>query len=150
MDLEKTILSIFGVLGLIFVLIIIYYFAARWIDQINTTDKQKIAWPPASYMEASGAQCPDYWVNAGSVGGNKHRCVNKFNLPVIKREQSRCKNVKCKDEGNSKDFTTIKRWPVNNRNEIKDRCLWRDCCVSDKKNKSAAASWIGIDGVCNS
>jgi hypothetical protein len=149
MDTERLILTILGFFGLIFILVIIYYFLARWMEQPSTKDKQ-VAWPPASYMEATGAQCPDYWNNAGNVGEGEHRCVNKFNLPVIKVDSKRCKNVDCLDDGNSKNFKTIAKWPVKNRNEIKDRCLWRDCCVTDKLNKNVPASWIGIDSVCNS
>lgn len=149
MDLEKLILTILGFFGLIFIFIITYYLIRRWMEQ-SSNNKQNVSWPPPSYMETSGAQCPDYWVNTGSVGRGYHKCENKFNLPVIKRDLKRCENVDCTDDGNSKNFRTITSWPVKNRDEIKDRCLWRDCCVSDPHNKSVAAAWIGVDSVCNS
>lgn len=151
MDIEKLILSILGFFGLIFIFVIIYYFIRRWMDQSNSNNTTT-TWPPPSFMKTSGAQCPDYWINTGNSGG-MNTCENRFNLPVIKRENlTRCANVNCFDENsnNAKSFNTITNWPVKDRNEIADRCLWRDCCVSDKYNKSIASSWIGVDTVCNS
>lgn len=148
MNIGKLILTILGILILGLML---YYIIINLIAK-NIKNNTKLMWPPSRYMEMNGAQCPDYWVNTSSNIPGEHKCVNKFNIPVIPRtELPRCANVNCFDENssNTKSFNTINRWPVKDKNELTERCLWRDCCVSDKLHKNIPASWVGIDEACN-
>ncbi len=146
MDVNKIIYTVLGIIGLLFILMVVYYFISRWTDQTRRGPSGGKVWPPASYMEQVGLNCPDYWISAGSSGGY-HKCVNKFHLPVRKSHSSMCKNFKCFDDGSdtSRSFKTINRWPVRNRNTIKERCKWRDCCGSDK---NIPASWVGLEQTC--
>jgi len=147
MDVERIVLYILAIIAIIFILFFIYYFIRRWLDEKHKK-QQQTPWPPASYMEVSGAQCPDYWVNSGSVGGGMHKCVNKFHIPVVKSESALCDNVKCFDDGsnNSKTFRTIRNWDnVTRRRQIRNRCRWRDCCQA---KRNVPSSWVGITQTC--
>jgi len=101
----------------------------------------QMVWPPKSFMQTIGVQCPDYWVLSDG------RCVNKFNVPVVKSTSSMCANVNCFDENsnNTKTFSKVDWADVKGRDTILDRCQWRDCC---KTTKNIPYSWVGIDDVC--
>lgn len=150
MDIERIVLIILAIVGIIVLFMVTYYFIMRYIENRKRKSTQP-TYPPASWMEASGGQCPDYWVNEGSVGSGRHKCVNKFKIPVVPSESSLCENVKCYDDGNEKDmgtyrtFKTITNWPVKNRKDIRDRCRWRDCCQA---RPNIPSSWIGISDTC--
>lgn len=143
-DTERIILTVLAIVGLVFVGFIIYYFIRRWLEHEKTTGQQ---FPPPSLMEMSEAQCPDYWINSTGLNSSSHKCVNKFDIPVNKSSSGRCANVSCTDpDGKSKMFSTLKVWGDNeNRDKIRERCLWRDCCGPQE---NIPASWVGIAGTC--
>lgn len=145
MKIEKILLTGLAIVGIIFILYLVYYFVTRWLETRHEAAVQ-MEWPPSSIMEMSAAQCPDYWINENGVDGQKHTCVNKFNLPVNKSTSSRCANVDCTNpDGKGKTFSTLKEWPVKSREDIAGRCLWRDCCGPQE---NIPASWVGISGTC--
>lgn len=144
MDTEKIVFYVLIALGLLFTVFIFYYLIRRWLEEDK--DDSKKEWPPSAIMEMSEAQCPDYWINSTGLNQSKHKCMNKFNLPMHHSKSSRCGNVKCTDpDGNSKTFSTLKVWGNESRDKIKERCLWRDCCGPQE---NIPASWVGISNAC--
>lgn len=144
MSVTQILLFIFTMVGIIFLLAIVWYFLTRFWQTERKKARQQ-DWPPENYMKTVGAQCPDYWVYEGRSGNNVI-CRNKFNLPVKQDTTSTCADVKCYDENDTKQFANINRWPLSPNNwRIKQRCKWRNCC---NFGNNVPASWVGIDQYC--
>ena len=138
MDANKILISVFGIIGVLFLIIILYYLYRRAYNKHKTLD-----FPPNDYMKYVGAQCPDYWELVGREGNNVI-CQNKFNIPLKSNNTEKCKFVPC--DRNPMSFMAINNWPLNKNNaRIRQRCLWRECCTT---NGSTPASWIGLEGSC--
>jgi hypothetical protein len=145
MDAEKIIITFFGVVGFIFLIILAYYLITKWMNKEDSDKKQK-TWPPSAYVLAN--QCPDYWVK-GESNNSTTQCINKFNIPIIKSSSTRCANIQCYDEGsnNTKTFKSLTKWPVKGRKSIEDLCIWKDCCGPNQGGK-IPASWVAISSTC--
>ena len=138
MDIDRLIMIVFAVAGVIFAAVVLWYLFKRVVEA--PSDKKE--WPPSGIMQLE-AQCPSYWTIDG-YQGNQVYCRNKFNLPVQQSMRDECKNVTCPKDRVS--FPRISKWPLNrNDDHIRARCKWRNCCGLDDKTP---APWIGVDGYC--
>jgi len=154
---EELIVSILAVIGIIFLFVVIYYFIARWMEYYQSASRPQRQFPSPEYEKMVGIQCPDYWFKQDNTLNGMNQCVNKYGAPVIPSNNSMCmvkdektgkmEPYKCYDDGsnNTKSFSVLDKWPVDNRKDIKDRCMWRDCCG---RGNNLPASWVGIEKVC--
>ena len=127
------------ILGLIVLLAIIYYFGMKFIGQTKSS-RLGSKFPPASYMNAIGSKCPDYWVYDGNT------CINKFNISVAGGD-------KCYTDAKnkSKSFSPIRNWEsINPRHQnVRERCVWMEKCGPEVENGSEVmASWLGVSDYC--
>ena len=140
MDANQIIITVFGLIGALFVVIILYYLFRRYYESA----RPKQDFPPNNYMRYVGTQCPDYW-DIDKINNQTVLCKNKFNVPVIKNTSPRCEGVPCSSD-TGVPFQAINNYPINKTNSrMRERCLWRECCTSDG---STPAAWIGLEGSC--
>lgn len=130
---------LFAIIGIIFVICLVYYIARKLMS--GDKKKNNVDFPSDDYMKTVGGMCPDYWT-VGKQTKNTHECINKFNIPI--------ENInKCYDGENSNKikFNTVKKWPPKCKTLKGDKgiCKWIDNC-GPKAN--IRASWIGMDKAC--
>ena len=134
----------------------------RWIEKSDANKQAQASnFPPSTFMDTTGAQCPDYWILTNqNTSPNAHQCNNKFKLPIVKSTSNTCKDVKCYDDekAQTKSFPTITTWSaITGRKDITEQCKWRDCCriSTNPANPSPSgspfsiqSSWIGLEDKC--
>jgi len=144
MNILLIILAIFGILALF---LILYYIYLRWYNYKSPSTP----FPPNSYMQTVGAQCPDFWVrNDSPLGPNYNQCkkMEGINFHESKNKSKLCQNIQCTDTGSNdmKTFRAIPDWSsVTGRDSIKDRCQWRECC---QLTPNVPYPWTGVSNVC--
>ena len=151
----SVVINILAGIGIIFILSTLFYYTYKYIKErkIRTIIANKN--PPDSYMQNTGLQCPDYWVNTGVDANGKYICSNSFNIPS--NNSSPCNSTSVLFS----PITEGKTWEYNNPNGLtslsdndkynflKDsgRCDWINNCGP---KSGVQGIWTGVNEICNS
>lgn len=147
------------ILGII-IFIFIVQFINRSIKQKILQNQATLINPPGEYMQTSGIQCPDYWVNSGVDKNGNTICKNSFNVETNQVAECNSSNMK---------FTQIPQgytWQLGNPNGLKSytdmekynflntsksansltRCDWINKCGPNSRTQGI---WQGVNEMCN-
>lgn len=104
--------------------------------------EDEISWPPKSYQDNIGNNCPDYWFK--DKYNNQDACINKFNIPI----NDNCFKQYDPDTGIGGGFTKgdhDKRILISNLTSDEQKCNWvKNCGVKE----GVYGSWTGVDKSC--
>lgn len=153
------IINILAAIGLIALLSYVIYYLYK--NMKARQDKYKISQmnPPGDYMQNTGVQCPDYWVNTGVDQNGNYICKNSFNIRMNNSDA-------CNTTMNFTPVEAGTTWEYGNPNgltSLKDldkynfvntsiapnsisRCSWINTCGP---NSSTQGIWSGISDICN-
>jgi type II secretory pathway pseudopilin PulG len=147
------------ILGII-LLIYISYFLNKVIKQRILQNAATLINPPGDYMQTSGIQCPDYWVNTGVDSNGNFVCKNSFNVQTNPAPQCNSSVM---------TFTPIaegRTWQMGNPNGLSSysdtdkynflttsaapnsitRCDWINKCGPNPRTQGI---WQGVNELCN-
>ena len=112
----SIIVNILAVIGLIIIISYIIYYIYNYIQNKNQKAFVEKINPPPSYMQNTGLKCPDYWVYLGTTPDGKYVCQNKFNIPVVPKNNYSCA------QNNQVSFNVVeakRTWEFGNPNDLK-------------------------------
>lgn len=131
----EVLVGLFVLFGIIFVIMISYYFYRSARQHTNKTPQ----WPPENYMRYVGQMCPDYWVYQGT-DGRQFVCDNKYKIPIRNTKNPVCAS------NTTLQFEPIKDWPPKSGDVgLEQRCNWIKNCGPAA---NVPGSWVGIDKYC--
>lgn len=160
----SVVVNILASIGLIVIIAYIVYYLYNYIQNIQTQQNVAQMNPPGSYMQNSGIQCPDYWVNTGIDNNGNYVCENTFNIQT--NSNSQCNPNKMVFSPVTNGYT----WDYGNPNGLKSltdqdkytfsekitatgvqgsisRCNWINSCGP---STTVQGIWSGINEICNS
>ena len=153
------IINILAAIGLIVILSYVIYYLYKKIKERQ--DKYIVTQinPPGDYMQNTGIQCPDYWVNTGIDQNGNYICKNSFNIPL--NSPTICSSTMnftpvqsgtTWEYGNPNGLTSLSNLDKYNfvttsvaPNSI-SRCSWINSCGP---NQSTQGIWSGVSDICN-
>jgi hypothetical protein len=152
-----TVVNILALVGVLFIVGIIIFYIYKYFKKQNKKDVISQIYPPGEYMQNVGIKCPDYWVYLGTTPDGKYVCQNKFNIPVVPKNNYSC------SQNNQVSFDAIeakRTWEFGNPNDLKtytdkeksaflnnsNRCNWVNNCGSAE---GLSAVWTGVSDICN-
>ena len=147
------------ILGIILFIFIVQFFN-KAIKQRILQNAATLINPPGDYMQTSGIQCPDYWVNAGVDKNGNFICKNSFNVETNKLPECNSSVM---------HFTQIPQgntWQIGNPNGLTSytdtdkynflntsaapnsltRCQWINKCGPNARTQGI---WQGVNELCN-
>ena len=157
MDSTQLIMAIFGALGIIFVILIIYYVLARWY--ISNQISQELAeenYPSRKYNEMVGSVCPDYWEqNQQSSFPGMNVCNKRPEFNIENNNDTSCAGYSCFDNNSTsqKSFPSVTNFPITSRSQVEEQCKWLNCCQIKNPLPSSSTSslkwpWLAIQDKC--
>jgi len=168
MAIVSTIVNILAAVGLIVILSYAVYYMYQYIKKQQNQQITSQIYPPGDYMQSSGIQCPDYWVNTGLDSNGNYICKNSFNIPVNTSTNSLCNTSQMAfNPVNVPGAKTNYTWDYNNPNgntSLSDsekynfltvtannaplsRCDWVNNCGPASNIQGI---WSGVNEICNS
>jgi len=153
------IVNILAAIGLIALLSYIVYYVYKNMKERQTKYTISQLNPPGEYMQNTGIQCPDYWVNTGIDQNGNYICKNSFNIPINNLEL-------CSSTMNFTPVASGTTWEYGNPNGLTSlnnsdkynfvttsivpgsisRCNWINSCGP---NSSTQGIWSGVSDICN-
>ena len=148
-----------GIIGIV-VLIYIIYYIYRIIQQRKIKNIANMINPPGDYMQASGIQCPDYWVNTGIDSKGNIICKNSFNIQSNNGKKCNPSEMKFTQIppkytwqiGNPSGLTSYsdkEKYKFLNESAAPDslsRCAWINNCGPAARTQGI---WQGVNEICN-
>jgi hypothetical protein len=155
----SVIINILAAVGLIVIISYIVYYLYTYFknQQFQATIAEMN--PPPSYMQSTGINCPDYWVNMGSDSNGNIQCKNSFNIPAQSCPSQMSFTPIPKDEtweyGNPNGLTSMTdsdkynflNSSVSSVQGSMSRCAWINQCGPSPTTQGI---WEGVNEICNS
>ena len=151
----SVVINILAIIGTIFILSTLLYYIYKYTKERKIHHIIANKNPPDSYMQNTGLQCPDYWVNTGVDSTGKYICTNSFNIPSNSTSPCNRSSV------SFSPITSGKTWEYNNPNGLTTltdkekydflkntgRCDWVNKCGPKTGTQGI---WTGVNEICNS
>lgn len=88
----SAVINVFASIGLVAILVVIIYYIWKYIDQLSKEKEIAQTRPSATYMQAVGVKCPDYWTYLDTDANGNYVCRDDKELMNKYRKN---KNTKC-------------------------------------------------------
>jgi len=160
----SIVINILAGVGLLVIIAYIIYYLYNYIENYKFQQSVTQLNPPPTYMQNSGLNCPDYWVNTGIDSNGNSICQNSFNV-----SSQNCPSTMYfapipsantwipGNPGNQTTFTDEQQYnflsttvatggSTNNQNAL-SRCAWINQCGP---NQTTQGVWQGVNELCNS
>ena len=128
----NIILWIFAIVGIIAIIyLVIVYITTTYSN--SSTSSSVATYPPTSYMQNGGLDCPDYWIKI-SQDTKETKCKNSYGIPLKKdtcNDTAKFSIINPTSWANTEDKTKVVG--------VSDRCKWLNEC---------GGIWQGIQTYC--
>lgn len=153
------IINICAVVAILIFLYYAYYFIRNYFVRLKNRRIASLTNPPGDYMQNTGIQCPDYWVNTGVDQNGNYICKNSFNIQtnnscnseIIKFPSIQSLPVASTWEyGNPNGLQTLTQdqkyaFLNTNVNNNLSRCDWVQKCGP---GQNIMGTWQGVNEIC--
>jgi hypothetical protein len=125
------IFAIVGIIGIIYLVIV--YITTSYSNSTSSSSSSVLTYPPNSYMQNGGLDCPDYWIKI-SQDNKQIKCKNSYGIPLKKDTCNNTAKFSIIDSttwANTEDKTKVVG--------VNERCTWLNEC---------GGVWQGIQTYC--
>jgi hypothetical protein len=161
----SVVINILALIG--FIIIIVYLVHYLWKYIKYKQDQTAIAQqnPPSNYLQNSGLQCPDYWVNTGIDSNGNYICKNSFNIDSVQPKTGSFVGKCSPAEQKFSPIASGTTWESGNPNNLQSlsdqdkytfltttgkgtisRCDWINNCGPTSNIQGV---WSGVNELCN-
>jgi hypothetical protein len=156
----SVVVNILAAVGLIVIVSYLSVYLYNFMKNKQTQQTASKISPPGDYMQASGIQCPDYWVNTGVDSKVNIICKNSFNIQS--NNGAKCNSSVMKftqlppkytwQFGNPSGLTSYtdkEKYDFLNKSAAPDslsRCGWINNCGPSARTQGI---WQGVNEICN-